>query len=146
VGSLPFVPFSQIPTTSNWRDYRQWVSEQKNKGENKENLTLGMVEGVWLTDSRLFSLSPGQWLTDSVIEASIKSVLNSHPLESLVGFLPHFFYTKLMNHGHSNPEMEGCYEYEGVQTWFNKTFGEGKKVSDMSTLVMFQNQNQVHWV
>jgi hypothetical protein len=46
-----------------------------------------------------------------------------------------------MNHGHENPEMEGCYEYEGVQTWFNKTFGEDKKVSDMSTLVMFQNQD-----
>jgi Ulp1 family protease len=51
-----------------------------------------------------------------------------------------------MNHGHENPEMEGRYKYEGVRTWFNNRFGEEKKVSDMSTVVMFQNQNRMHWV
>jgi hypothetical protein len=81
VGSLPFVPFSQIPTASDGRDYRRWVREQNSKGADERKLRLGMVEGVLLTEECLFSLSPGQWLVDSVIEASIKSISNLHPLE-----------------------------------------------------------------
>jgi Ulp1 family protease len=42
--------------------------------------------------------------------------------------------------------MDGRYDYHGVRTWFEKTFGDGMKVSDMSTLVVFQNQNRMHWV
>jgi hypothetical protein len=140
VGSLPFVPCSQTPTRREWRLYRSWVEQQRNKGKKLKNLTLGVVEGVCLTESCLFSLSPTEWLTDSVIQASIKSILSLHPLEPSVGFLPHFFFTKLMNADHLNPEMDGCYDYHGVQTWFKKKFGGGKEVSDMNTLVMIQNQ------
>jgi hypothetical protein len=138
VDRLPFVPFANDPTSSEWRTYLSWVKQQQNKGKNEENVTLGLVEGVLLTESCLFSLSPKQWLTDSVIEASIKSILSLDPLETPVGFLPYFFYTKLMD--------TERYDYEGVQTWFKRAFGEEKKVSDMSILVIFQNQEQVHWV
>jgi Ulp1 family protease len=140
------MPFLQTPTRHEWSTYRSWVRKQKNKGKKEKNHTLGLVEGVQLTEECLFTLSPTEWLNDSVIQASIKSILNANPLESSVGFLPTFFYTKLMNIGHENPEREGRYEYKGVRTWFKKTFGEEKKVSDMSTLVILQNQERRHWV
>ena len=142
VGSLPFKPFTKTPTRSQWIKYRSWVSKQLRKAKKGgKNDILGVVEGVQLTEECLFTLSPTEWLNDAVIQAGIKSILNSNPLESSVGFLPTFFYTKLMNNGNENPKREGCYEYEGVRNWFKKTFGEEKKVSDMSTLVILQNQH-----
>ena len=147
VGSLPFKPFSKTPTRYQWIKYRSWVSKQLRKAKKGgKNDILGVVEGVQLTEECLFTLSPKVWLNDAVIQAGIKSILNANPLESSVGFLPTFFYTKLMNIGHEKPKREGCYEYEGVRNWFKKTFGEEKKVSDMSTLVMFQNQGRMHGV
>jgi hypothetical protein len=134
-GSLPFVPFSQTPSRRGWSLYRSWVEEQRQRNveEGLEDLTLGKVEGKTLTQSCLFSLSPGIWLTDAVIQASIQSILRLHPLEPSVSFLPHFFFTKLMNEGHANPDIEGRYDYNNVQNWVKRKF-EGKKVSDMSTL------------
>ena len=124
VGSLPFKPFSKTPTRHEWTTYRSWVRKQLKKGKKAKNHTLGSVEGVQLTEECLFTLSPTEWLNDAVIQAGIKSILNANPLESSVGFLPTFFYTKLMNNGHENPKRDGCYEYEGVRNWFKKTFGE----------------------
>ncbi len=144
--SLPLVPFSKTPSERDWSLYRSWVEEQEQRNkEDKDDLTLGKVEGEILTQSSLFSLSPGTWLTDAVIQASIKSLLKLHPLEPSVSFLPHFFFTKLMNVGHSNPHIENRYDYNNVQKWVKRRI-EGKKVSDMSTLVMFQNQGRLHWV
>ena len=80
-----------------------------------------------------------------MIQASIKSILRLHPLEPLVGFLPHFFHTKLLNANHSDPEVEDKYHYPGVRNWFQKKFGKGRKVSDMSTLVMIENEGRLHW-
>ncbi len=144
--SLPLVPFSKTPSERDWSLYRSWVEEQEQRNiEDKDDLTLGKVEGEILTQSSLFSLSPGKWLTDAVIQASIQSILRLHPLEPSVSFLPHFFFTKLMNEGHANRDIEGSYDYNNVRNWVKKRI-EGKKVSDMSTLVMFQNQNHDHWV
>ena len=148
--SLPLVPFSKTPSERDWSLYRSWVEEiiakkQRKKLKGLDDLILGTVEGEILTQSSLFSLSPGTWLTDAVIQASIKSILKLHPLEPSVAFLPHFFFTKLMNEGHANPDIEGRYDYNNVRNWVKKRI-EGKKVSDMSTLVMFQNQTQNHWV
>ncbi len=144
--SLPLVPFSKTPSERDWSLYRSWVEEQEQRNiEDKDDLTLGKVEGEILTQSSLFSLSPGKWLTDAVIQASIQSILRLHPLEPSVSFLPHFFFTKLMNEGHVNRDIEGSYDYNNVRNWVKKRI-EGKKVSDMSTLVMFQNQGRLHWV
>ncbi len=146
--SLGLVPFSKSPTRKEWNAYRRWMGEQarKIKEKNLQNSILGVVEGDILTESCLYSLAPKEWLTDSVIQASIKSISSQHVLESSVGFLPHFFYPKLMNEEHSDPEKDGQYDYLGVQTWFKKRFGEGRKVSDMRTLLMFRNQSRMHWV
>ncbi len=144
--SLPLVPFSKTPSERDWSLYRSWVEEQEQRNkEDKDDLTLGKVEGKILTQSSLFSLSPGKWLTDAVIQASIQSILRLHPLEPSVSFLPHFFFTKLMNVGHSNPHIEDRYDYNNVRNWVKRRI-EGKKVSDMSTLVMFQHQGRLHWV
>ena len=93
----------------------------------------------------MYSLAPTKWLLDSVIQASIKSILTLHPLEPLVGYLPHSFIDKLLNANHSNREMEGKHDYSGIQTWFKKKFGKDKQLSDMSTLVMLQNEGRYHW-
>ena len=65
-GSLPFVPFSHIPTMDEWRYYSNWVERQKQrkekrrKGASLENFTLGRVEGDILTELCLFSLAPSE--------------------------------------------------------------------------------------
>ncbi len=50
-----------------------------------------------------------------------------------------------MNEGHVNRDIAGSYDYNNVRNWVKKRI-EGKKVSDMSTLVMFQNPDHNHWV
>ena len=61
-------------------------------------------------------------------------------------FLPHFFYTRLTNVGHRDPDIDGKYHYQAVRTWVKNKFGKGMKVSDMTTLVVFENREQSHWV
>jgi Ulp1 family protease len=96
-----------------------------------------LVENEQLTEACLYSLAPKTWLKDTVIMAGVKSILKLHPLEPSNGFLPHFFYTRLTNVGHLNPDIDGKYDYQTVQKWVKNKFGKGKKVSDMTTLVVF---------
>ena len=146
MGSLPFVPFSQPPTKSDRKQYDSWIKQYRDKRKGIENDILGTVEGEQLTESSLYSLAPKTWLMDTVITAFLKSIVKLHPLEPSVGFLPHFFYTRLTNVGHSNPDIEFTYDYQAVRTWAKRKLGKGKKVSDMNTLVVFRNPNGNHWV
>ncbi len=137
------VPFLDRLTRKQWNIYRDWMGGQEQTAKTKTDEILGMVEGEILKESSMFCLERTQWLLDNVISAIIKSIVKENWLESSVGFQPHFFYSKLMQDGHRNPKMDGKYNYQGVATWQNT---QGRKVSDMRTLVIFKNEGRMHWI
>jgi sentrin-specific protease 1 len=59
-------------------------------------------------------------------------------------FFKSFFLTKLLNEGHSDPAMEGKYEYRNVRRWSKKV--PGKDIFKLDKIFFPINQGQMHWL
>jgi sentrin-specific protease 1 len=97
------------------------------------------------------TLQPGQWLNDEVIHyfylmlAKRDEDMSKHdPSRKRSHFFKSFFITKLLNEGHSDPAMEGTYEYRNVKRWSKKV--PGKDIFKLDKIFFPINQGQMHWL
>lgn len=96
-------------------------------------------------------LRPGQWLNDEVIHFFL-TVLSKRDEEMCAKdksrkrthFFKSFFMSKLLNEGHSNPDMNGSYEYRNVKRWSKKV--PGKDIFNLNKICFPINQGGMHWV
>jgi hypothetical protein len=75
-------------------------------------------------------LQPGQWLNDEVISYFLvmlalrdEEMCREDPSRKRCHFFKSFFMTKLLNEGHTNPDLDGKYEYGNVKRWSKKVPG-----------------------
>ncbi len=75
-------------------------------------------------------LLPGQWLNDEVIHYFLvmlskrdEEICREDPSRKRCHFFKSFFMTKLLNEGHTNPAIDGKYEYKNVKRWSKKVPG-----------------------
>jgi hypothetical protein len=75
-------------------------------------------------------LLPGQWLNDEVISYFLvmlskrdEEMCREDPSRKRCHFFKSFFMTKLLNEGHTNPALDGKYEYKNVKRWSKKVPG-----------------------
>jgi hypothetical protein len=126
-------------------------------------------------------LSPGQWLNDEVISYFLvmlskrdEEMCREDPSRKRCHFFKSFFITKLLNEGHTNPAIDGKYEYKNVKRWSKKVPGTcfvvfalalgtikdtttltilmlypsviGKDIFKLDKIVFPINQGSMHWV
>jgi hypothetical protein len=75
-------------------------------------------------------LLPDQWLNDEVINFYMvmlskrdKETCLGDPSRTRCHFSKSFFVSRLFNEGHTNPAIDGEYEYNSVKTWSNNVPG-----------------------
>jgi hypothetical protein len=75
----------------------------------------------------LHRLQPGEWLNDEVISYFYvmlakrdEELCSQDPSRKRSHFFKSFFMTKLLNEGHTDPAMEGTYDYRQVKRWSKK--------------------------
>lgn len=75
-------------------------------------------------------LLPAQWLNDEVISYFLvmlskrdEEMCREDPSRKRSHFFKSFFMTKLLNEGHTNPALDGKYEYKNVKRWSKKVPG-----------------------
>lgn len=97
------------------------------------------------------TLQPGQWLNDEVIHYFYlmlakrdEDMSKNDPSRKRSHFFKSFFITKLLNEGHSNPAMDGKYEYKNVKRWSKKV--PGKDIFQLDKIFFPINQGQMHWL
>eukprot|EP00980_Cylindrotheca_fusiformis_P008183 scaffold1734_cov196-Cylindrotheca_fusiformis.AAC.5 len=96
------------------------------------------------------TLQPGQWLNDEVIHYFYlmlakrdEDMSKADPSRKRSHFFKSFFITKLLNEGHSDPAMDGKYEYRNVKRWSKKV--PGKDIFKLDKIFFPINQGQMHW-
>jgi hypothetical protein len=101
--------------------------------------------------SSMQTLQPGQWLNDEVIHHFLLMLskrdeerCQKDPSKKRCHFFKSFFITKLLNEGHSNPNIEGTYEYRNVKRWSKKV--PGKDLSKLDKIVFPINEGRMHWL
>jgi hypothetical protein len=97
------------------------------------------------------TLQPGKWLNDEVIHYFYlmlakrdEDMFKQDPSRKRSHFFKSFFLTKLLNEGHSDPAMEGTYEYRNVKRWSKKV--PGKDIFKLDKIFFPINQGQMHWL
>jgi hypothetical protein len=126
-------------------------------------------------------LSHGQWLNDEVISYFLvmlskrdEEMCREDPSRKRCHFFKSFFITKLLNEGHTNPAIDGKYEYKNVKRWSKKVPGTcfvvftrvlgaireaaaltilmlypsfaGKDIFKLDKIIFPINQGSMHWV
>ena len=101
--------------------------------------------------SSIQTLQPGQWLNDEVIHHFYlmlskrdEEMCQNDPSRKRSHFFKSFFITKLLNEGHSNPAMDGKYEYRNVRRWSKKV--PGKDIFKLDKVFFPINQGGMHWL
>ena len=101
--------------------------------------------------SNMQTLQPCQWLSDEVIHYFLlmlskrdEEICRQDPGRKRSHFFKSFFITKLLNEGHSNPEIEGTYEFKNVKRWSKKV--PGKDIFNLDKIIFPINQNNMHWL
>ena len=97
------------------------------------------------------TLQPGQWLNDEVIHHFYlmlskrdEEMCEKDPSRKRSHFFKSFFITKLLNEGHSDPNMDGTYEYRNVKRWSKKV--PGKDIFNLDKVFFPINQGRMHWL
>jgi sentrin-specific protease 1 len=98
------------------------------------------------------TLLPGQWLNDEVIHyfyemlAKRDEEMCQHdPSRKRCHFFKSFFITTLLNQGHSNPDLDGKYDYQNVKGWSERVV-PGKDLFNLDKFVFPINEGRMHWV
>lgn len=97
------------------------------------------------------TLRPGQWLNDEIIHYFLlmlskrdEELRQKDSARKPCHFFKSFFITKLLNEGHSNPDMDGKYEYRNVKRWSKKV--PGKDLFKLDKIFFPINQSRMHWL
>ena len=99
-------------------------------------------ETVILKD--LWSLLPGQWVSDAVVHYVVKAMVDPVGItDEGVAFFTSFFITKLFQEGMAENEGGGAFLYHGVKKW-KKILK--RPINEMDTLIFFRNQSNMHWL
>jgi sentrin-specific protease 1 len=101
--------------------------------------------------SSIQTLQPGQWLNDEVIHHFYlmlskrdEAMCQQDSSRKRSHFFKSFFFTKLLNEGHSNPDMDGKYEYRNVRRWSKKV--PGKDIFNLDKVFFPINEGRMHWI
>jgi Ulp1 family protease len=99
-------------------------------------------ETVILKD--LWSLLPGQWVSDAVVHYVVKAMVDPVGItDEGVAFFTSFFITKLFQEGMAENEGGGAFLYHGVKKW-KKILK--RPINEMDTLIFFRNASNMHWL
>jgi hypothetical protein len=97
------------------------------------------------------TLQPGQWVGDEVISYFLlmlskrdEELCQKDPSRKRCHFFKSFFFTKLLNEGHANPDMDGTYEYKNVKRWSKKV--PGKDIFKLDKVIFPINVQRMHWI
>jgi hypothetical protein len=97
------------------------------------------------------TLQPGQWVGDEVITYFLlmlskrdEEMSQKDPARKRCHFFKSFFFTKLLNEGHANPDMDGTYEYRNVKRWSKKV--PGKDIFKLDKVIFPLNVQRMHWI
>ena len=100
----------------------------------------------------IHTLQPGTWLNDEVIhyfyvmlsKRDEELCTTIDPTRKRSHFFKSFFMTKLLNEGHSNPALDGKYEYRNVKRWSKKV--PGKDIFNLDKIFFPINEQRMHWL
>jgi Ulp1 protease family, C-terminal catalytic domain len=107
----------------------EWIEEVMEGGASTD--IIAQTDTDSCQRKSLCSLRPGAWLNDEVIHYFLvmlakrdEEICKSDPNRARSHFFKSFFITKLRNEGHSDPSMEGKYEYRNVKRWSKNAPGK----------------------
>jgi sentrin-specific protease 1 len=92
-----------------------------------------------------------KWLNDEIISFFLimlakrdEELCKQSPSRKRSLFFNSFFMTKLLNVGHSDPSLDGTYQYKNVKRWSKKA--PGKDLFNLDKVIFPINENGMHWV
>jgi hypothetical protein len=141
-GDLTF--FQEEATDEEWGRYHVWLQEQAEWRRDSDE-DVAIISGEVITTRDVDTLKKSEWIRDNILHYAFKT-LNT-PLgetDPLVAFFPSFFFTKLYQDGHEDPNRSDTYNYAGVATW-TKKFLRGTPIDEMKTIVFLYNEGCMHW-
>jgi hypothetical protein len=130
---------------------RDIISHALGAGHDNGIITqVGSSGGHKVTRQAMKSLKPGVWVKDEVMNAFyyLLSQQDGELCEKDVGrkrngYFNSFFFTKLLNEGHSN--RSGEYEYQNIRNWSTR-FVPGEDIFKVGKLFFPINVERQHWV
>jgi Ulp1 family protease len=122
-----------------------WLQEQEEWCQDPEE-TIAIVSGETITAQNLWTINKRKWVQDNMLHHVFKSLNTIMGVtDPLVAFFPSFFFTKLYQDGHGDPNQMDIYCYSGVASW-NKKILRGIPIDQMNMLVFLFNEGKTHWI
>lgn len=97
------------------------------------------------------TLKPETWLSDEVIHYFYhmlakrdKEICSKDSSRKRSHFFYSFFFTKLLNDGHRDPDINGTYQFKNVRRWSKKV--PGRDIFNLDKIVFPINKKQLHWM
>ena len=80
-----------------------------------------IVSGEQINTRDVETLEKSAWVRDNVLHYAFKELTPTlGRTDPLVAFFPSFFFTKLYQHGHEDPNRRDKFSYAGVASWTKK--------------------------
>ena len=99
----------------------------------------------------MHTLQPGAWVGDEIISYFFlmlskrdEEMCKKDRSKKRCHFFKSFFFTKLLNEGNQNCDIEGKYDYNNVKSWSKHV--PGKDIFKLDKIVFAINQSRSHWI